>query len=54
MFVLFRGFLKSDKSIGQANIKLTNFSSKCEIHECVDVSFRFSSPELLFHIYLDF
>ena len=33
-----RGFLKSDKGIGQANIKLTNFSSKCEIHECVDVS----------------
>ena len=34
----FRGFLKSDKPLGQASIKLETFSNKCEIHESVDVS----------------
>eukprot|EP00111_Clytia_hemisphaerica_P000361 TCONS_00000971-protein len=32
-----RGFLKSDKAIGQASVKLTGFANKCEIHECVDI-----------------
>lgn len=32
-----RGFLKSDKGIGQANIKINDFSNKCEIHQCVDI-----------------
>ena len=38
LFSNFRGFLKSDKGIGQASVKLTGFANKCEIHECVDVS----------------
>jgi len=32
-----RGFLKSDKALGQASIKLEHFSNKCEIHESVDL-----------------
>ncbi|XP_031551489.1 coiled-coil and C2 domain-containing protein 1-like [Actinia tenebrosa] len=32
-----RGFLKGDKAIGQAQIKLAPFDSKCEIHECIDL-----------------
>lgn len=33
-----RGFLKGDKSLGQAAVKLASFENRCEIHECVDVS----------------
>jgi len=32
-----RGFLKSDKALGQANLKLENFSNRSMIHECVDL-----------------
>lgn len=32
-----RGFLKGDKSIGQALVKLAPLDSKCEVHECVDL-----------------
>ncbi|XP_057313175.1 coiled-coil and C2 domain-containing protein 1-like isoform X1 [Hydractinia symbiolongicarpus] len=32
-----RGFLKSDKAIGQASIKLEHFNNRCEIHESVDL-----------------
>ena len=36
-FQCFRGFLKGDKTLGQATVKLAVFDNKCEIHECVDV-----------------
>eukprot|EP00112_Aurelia_sp_Birch-Aquarium-sp1_P009762 Seg212.5 transcript_id=Seg212.5/GoldUCD/mRNA.D3Y31 product="Coiled-coil and C2 domain-containing protein 1-like" protein_id=Seg212.5/GoldUCD/D3Y31 len=32
-----RGFLKSDKGLGQANIKLEHFSNRSTIHECVEL-----------------
>ncbi|XP_028406350.1 coiled-coil and C2 domain-containing protein 1-like isoform X2 [Dendronephthya gigantea] len=32
-----RGFLKGDKSLGQAVVKLSSFDNRCEIHECVDL-----------------
>eukprot|EP00794_Sanderia_malayensis_P004573 gene4573-5174_t len=32
-----RGFLKSDKPLGQANIKLEQFNNKSTIHECIDL-----------------
>lgn len=34
----YRGFLKGDKALGQAAVKLAPFDNKSEIHECVDVS----------------
>ena len=38
LFQYFRGFLKGDKSLAQAAVKLAPFDNKCEIHESVDVS----------------
>lgn len=43
IFSLFRGFLKSDKALGQANIKFEHFNNRCEIHECVDVSILYEA-----------
>lgn len=36
--MLFRGFLKGDKALGQVQVKLNAFDNKCEIHDCLDVS----------------
>ena len=38
MFKPFRGFLKGDKTLGQASLKLSPFDNRCEIHECLNVS----------------
>ncbi|XP_065062084.1 coiled-coil and C2 domain-containing protein 1-like isoform X2 [Rhopilema esculentum] len=32
-----RGFLKSDKALGQAQIKMEHFNNRSTIHECVDL-----------------
>ncbi|XP_068748558.1 coiled-coil and C2 domain-containing protein 1-like isoform X2 [Montipora capricornis] len=32
-----RGFLKGDKTLGQVQVKLSSFDSKCEIHDCFDL-----------------
>lgn len=37
-FILFRGFLKSDKLIGTVNVKLQPLDNKCTVHDSYDVS----------------
>ncbi|XP_046858519.1 coiled-coil and C2 domain-containing protein 1A-like [Xenia sp. Carnegie-2017] len=33
-----RGFLKGDKTLGQASFKLSPFDNRCEIHECLNLT----------------
>ncbi|XP_046857944.1 coiled-coil and C2 domain-containing protein 1-like isoform X2 [Xenia sp. Carnegie-2017] len=37
MFKPFRGFLKGDKTLGQASLKLSPFDKRCEIHEYLNL-----------------
>lgn len=39
--IVFRGFLKADKFLGTATVKLTPLETKCTFHDSFDVSFLF-------------